>query len=272
MCGAAGMEPPVHLRMEADLIERLCREALDQPDRHAALQFLSQALPSLDTAIPGLTNEGLLALHELQHGVPERDDWTAARRKATSAVGKRGKDILTSLGFRIEQIDNLTFRLRADGRSSALAVLLREDESPEAGNDRFNSLSPVSYALKKADDENLPLGFTHAGKTVATLCGQGRCRCRPNAGAPRHMSNVSHRCCLKSRCLICGCFSLRRLLRPMEVSSESCRIHNASQAILPNVCASGFTTASCPYWRQVSLTNRMPCRRMKDSCARTRWL
>ncbi len=33
--------------------------------------------------------------------------------------------------------------------------MLREDESPESGNDRFNSLSPISYALKKADDENL---------------------------------------------------------------------------------------------------------------------
>ena len=155
MCGASGMDPPIHLKMEVGLIERLCREALEQPDRHAALRFLSQVLPSLDTAIPGLTNEGLLALHELQHGVPERDDWAAARRKATNALGKRGKDILTSLGFSIEQIDNLTYRLRADGRSAALAVLLREDESPEAGTDRFNSLSPVSYALKKADDENL---------------------------------------------------------------------------------------------------------------------
>ena len=52
-------------------VERLCREALAQPDRHAALRLLSQALPSLETALPGLTNEGLLALHELEHGVPE---------------------------------------------------------------------------------------------------------------------------------------------------------------------------------------------------------
>ena len=33
--------------------------------------------------------------------------------------------------------------------------MLRESESAEAGSARFNSLSPISYALKKADDENL---------------------------------------------------------------------------------------------------------------------
>ena len=33
--------------------------------------------------------------------------------------------------------------------------MLRENESAEAGSARFNSLSPISYALKKADDENL---------------------------------------------------------------------------------------------------------------------
>jgi len=34
--------------------------------------------------------------------------------------------------------------------------MLRQDELPEAGAPRFNNISPVSYALAKADDENLP--------------------------------------------------------------------------------------------------------------------
>ncbi len=46
---------------------RLCREVLNQPDRRAALRFLGQALPSLETDVPGLNNEGLAALHELLH-------------------------------------------------------------------------------------------------------------------------------------------------------------------------------------------------------------
>ena len=155
LCGASGEKPPVYSELDPDHVERLCREALNQPNRHAALRFLSQALPSLDTALPGINNEGLLALHELQNGVPKRCDWVAAKRKAANAIGRRDCDLLTALGFRIERIDNLTYRLRSGDRSAALAVMLREDESPEAGNDRFNSLSPVSYALKKADDESL---------------------------------------------------------------------------------------------------------------------
>ena len=179
LCGASGEEPPVYTDMDAGLVERLCREALAQPDRHAALRFLSQALPSLETALPGLNNEGLLALHELQSGVPARADWEAARPKAAATLGKRDDELLNALGFRIEQIDNLTYLLRGGDRRTALAVMLREGESPEAGNDRFNSLSPVSYALKKADDENLPWVLLTQGNRLrlyatATDAGVGR--------------------------------------------------------------------------------------------------
>ena len=155
LCGATGERPPVYEKRGPGQVERLCREALSQPDRHAALRFLSQALPSLETALPGINNEGLLALHELQHGVRSRKDWADAKRKASRAVGERDETLLRALGFQIEPIDNLTCLLRSHGSRTALAVTLRESESPEAGNDRFNSLSPISYAFKKADDENL---------------------------------------------------------------------------------------------------------------------
>ncbi len=155
LCGATGVTPPVYLKLDVDQVERLCREALQQPDRHAALRFLAQALPSLETAVPGIRNEGLLALHELQHGVPRRTDWTDAKTKAASVLGKRDNDLLRALGFQIERLDNLTSLLRSGTRRTALAVLLRESESAETGTARFNDLSPVSYALKKADDENL---------------------------------------------------------------------------------------------------------------------
>ena len=153
--GATGEIPPVYEDMDMGQVERLCREALGQPDRHAALRLLSQALPSLETALPGLTNEGLLALHELEHGVPKRGDWADAKRKAHAALNKRDRDLLGALGFQVEDLDNLTCLLRSKDRRAALAVMLRENESAEAGSARFNSLSPISYALKKADDENL---------------------------------------------------------------------------------------------------------------------
>lgn len=155
ICGAAGESPPVYQDQDLGQVERLCREILDQPDRHAALRFLAQALPSLETELPGLNNEGLVALHELEHGVPNRDDWAAAGRKAQPALGKRESDLLQTLGFSIEPLDNLTSLLRSGSRRTALAVMLHESETAEQESRRFNSLSPVSYAFKKADDEDL---------------------------------------------------------------------------------------------------------------------
>ena len=155
LCGASGEAPPVYPQVDVGQVERLCKEVLDQPDRHAALRFLAQALPSLDTVLPGISNRGLLALHELQHGVPKRKDWVSAGSKAARVIGTRGEDLLKALGFRVERLDNLTSLLRTVERRAALAVMLRDTESPEAGTPRFNNLSPVSYALAKADAENL---------------------------------------------------------------------------------------------------------------------
>ena len=153
--GATGEKPPIYGDMDVSQVERLCREALRQPDRHSALHFLSQALPTLETTLPGLTNEGLLALHELEQGVPNRSDWTDAGRKAQTASNKRSNAMLGALGFKIERLDNLTNILRSEAKRVALAVVLHENETAETGNTRFNSLSPISYALKKADDEDL---------------------------------------------------------------------------------------------------------------------
>ena len=155
LCGASGESPPVYTDLDPGQVERLCREVLAQPDRHAALRLLSQALPSLETALPGLNNEGLLALHEVEHGVPRRPDWAEAKRKAQAALNKRDRDLLNALGFSIEPLDNLTSLLRSGRRRTALAVMLHESETAEAGSPRFNSLSPISYAFKKADDEDL---------------------------------------------------------------------------------------------------------------------
>ena len=197
--GATGEIPPVYEDMDMGQVERLCREALAQPDRHAALRLLSQALPSLETALPGLTNEGLLALHELEHGVPKRPDWADARRKAQAALNKRDGDLLGALGFLVEHLDNLTSLLRSGDQRVALAVMLRESESAEAGSARFNSLSPISYALKKADDERLSWVILTQGNrlrlySTAVNAGVGRrgrtetyIECQPSLLADGHL-------------------------------------------------------------------------------------
>lgn len=52
---------------------------------------------------PGLRNKGLLATHELLHGVPKRDDWDEATRRAESLLPKRGRDLVEGLGFEVEE-------------------------------------------------------------------------------------------------------------------------------------------------------------------------
>ncbi len=113
-------------------------------------------MPSLETRLPGITNEGLLSLHELTHGTRNRADWASAVKQAQSVLGKSKKELLTALGFTCQRLDNLTELLSAGEEKTALAILLNEDEVPEIGTGRFNNFSPISYALTKADKERLP--------------------------------------------------------------------------------------------------------------------
>jgi hypothetical protein len=158
LCGPAGDEPPVHPNLDSGQAERLCREALAQPDRHAALRWLHTALPSLDTRLPGLGNEGFLATHELEvirQG--HKLNWDAAAQRARPVLAHQGDALLKALGFTTERVDQVTQLLRAgtNGHRVAVAVLLRQDESPELAAARFTNLSPISYALEVATRENL---------------------------------------------------------------------------------------------------------------------
>ncbi len=155
--GPAGEDMPPYADKDAAAIERLCAAALEQPDRHSALLFLAGALPSLDTAAPGLRNQGLFASHELIEDAPRQTDWQEHVQRGRSIVRDRveGQDLLKRLGYSVERIDNLTHLLKGRDRRLALAVLLDRSEIPEDASQKFGNLSPVSYALAKADNENL---------------------------------------------------------------------------------------------------------------------
>ncbi len=155
VCGPAGEDPPIR-RIEAKQAERLCIRALAEPDRNAALRFLHDALPSLETELPGIRNEGLLSDHELARGARLRTDWTAAQTRAAPVLGAVGMDLLRRLGFGIEKADGVTSLLRTGSRDRAVAVLLDGGETPEGAAPRFQNLSPVSWALAMADQRNLP--------------------------------------------------------------------------------------------------------------------
>lgn len=157
LCGPAGEDLPVYSDKSAAAIERLCAAALGQPDRHAALLFLAGALPSLDTRAPGLRNEGLFASHELIEDAPHHVDWNEHLQRASAIVTDRveGQALLRRLGYVVDRLDNLTHVLRGQDRRLALAILLDRSEIPEDASQRFGNLSPVSYALAKAANENL---------------------------------------------------------------------------------------------------------------------
>jgi len=166
LCGPAGDDPPTYLGLDRGQVERICREALEQPDRHAALRALRDVLPSLESDLAGLRNEGFLATHELRAGARQRSDWESAGGRARPALAKRGVDLLRALGFGIEPCDGVTSILRAGERKIAVAVLLTRDESPELSGERFSGLSPITYALTVADREGLPWVVVQHGAKV----------------------------------------------------------------------------------------------------------
>jgi hypothetical protein len=155
VCGPAGEDPPVRC-LEVQQAERVCRRALTEPDRNAALRLLHDSLPSLESDLPGIRNEGLLSNHELARGAQLRQDWTKAQALADPILGAAGMSLLQRLGFGIEKADSVTSLLRAGSRDRAIAVLLNADETPEGAAPRFQNLSPVSWALSIADQRNLP--------------------------------------------------------------------------------------------------------------------
>ncbi len=167
ICGPSGDIPPTYIDLSIERVERICRAALDEPDRHSALRFLQSVIPDVkDAAVSGLRNDGLFATHELEAGVPQRSDWNAATERARPAIAKRGQPLLEALGFTIESLPGSTSILRAAGTKTAIAVLLSRDEPPETASARFTGRSPISYALDKAVQENLPWVVVCAGSRV----------------------------------------------------------------------------------------------------------
>jgi len=157
VCGPSGEDPTVYPNLDPGQVERICQEALEKTTRTAVLRVLRDNLGTLEEgAFPGLRNEGLLAFHELASGVPKRSEWNRARDKACAVLNDTGDELLLSLGFAIEPLDNVVKVLRSETHKSALGILLEEQETPESGSERIpGNLSPVSYALVLADEENL---------------------------------------------------------------------------------------------------------------------
>ena len=156
LCGASGDNPPVYKNIQLELVEKFCRTALKQPDRHRALKFCSRFLSSIEEGLFGINNKGMLSSHHLIHGVKNRSDWEEAKRKSKTVSVFEKEELLKGLGFQISPLDSHTYILKSQDKKRALAVLLNASETHESTEQRFNQLSPVAYAMDKADQENMP--------------------------------------------------------------------------------------------------------------------
>ncbi|MFC2069795.1 hypothetical protein ACFLTB_01295 [Chloroflexota bacterium] len=166
LCGPQGDDPPTLLHLDIGQIERVCLTALSEPDRHAAVRFLYSALEDIDTPLAGFHNEGLLSTHQLNVAMHDRRDIEKATERGRNLLGLRGEDLIRGLGFEIQQLPGPEKILVIGTQKIALALFLQREESPEMSNVRFNGMSPVSYALSRASEENLPYVFVNSGPVI----------------------------------------------------------------------------------------------------------
>ena len=97
LCGPSGDDPVAHTNLDPGQVDRICREALIEPDRHAALRALRDSIPAVKSEMAGIRNEGFLASHELVKGARLRSDWGEAAEKAGNILTRRGEDVFPSL-------------------------------------------------------------------------------------------------------------------------------------------------------------------------------
>ena len=167
VCGPAGEQPTLLHDLPISQVERLASAALAEPTRHHALRFLLAMLPEVESDMPGLRNNGLLATQELRFGVPARSDWTSATSSAKHLLELSGQQLVEGLGFSVANLSVTSSVLTVgDGVKRAVAVFLDDTESFDAAAERFQGTSPVSEALALADKEGLPWVVLTRGRQI----------------------------------------------------------------------------------------------------------
>lgn len=165
-CGPVGEQPPIRWDLELEQTARLAAAVLEEPDGHAAVRLMLESLSEVDDALPGVRNDGLLALHDLSDGVPNRPDWEDACERALPLLGRSGRELVTGLGFGTESADALSVELLVDERRRALAVFLDDREDFDRAEPRFGNKSPVTHALTVAQRRGLSWVVLTRGRQI----------------------------------------------------------------------------------------------------------
>lgn len=193
LCGPNGERPPVEFDLDPGQVERLCAAALEEPDRHAALRFLASSLPEAGSPLPGIRNEGFFATHFLATDIPARPDWREGVTRGRGLLGLRGKPLLEGLGLRLEQLPGPVYLVRAAENRAAVAVLLDRGEAPDAPNQRFGGISPLSHAFAKAEGEGVDYVLTLSGPSLRLYPAAGALAARASTRSKRRNGSSGDR-------------------------------------------------------------------------------
>jgi len=136
LCAPSAGDSQVWLSLDLRQVERLCRAALDQPNRHAALRLLAGALPEIDSPTPGLRSVVPIRARSLRNPAYQavagcetsmRSGCTLA--SADSIRGERDVALVLSIGSLAAAVGCLVTALllprQAEERNSAAAPAFR---------------------------------------------------------------------------------------------------------------------------------------------------
>lgn len=180
VCGTKD-SPTTLSDLDPSQVERVCTAALEAHSSSEGERLLQRLITAQkDQVIPGLTNTGLFASHELRTNVPRRPDWASNHDQAVSLLGRRGLDLISGLGYTAMPHGSAALILSGvDGSRRAVAVLLNEDELFDRPSARWNMDSPLAYGLAVARQQNLSWLLATRGTQIRLYPAQ------PNVGVGR---------------------------------------------------------------------------------------
>lgn len=138
--------------------ERQLQSVLDEGNALSAHAQMVKVQDAFASGGPdGYANHFLFATYHLREGVPRRQDWDEAGKRAAAALSKRGSALIEALGFETQAAgtERVLMLRAASGSRRAVAVLLNDDEHFAQKSSTYQ-LTPVAKALEVAGREDVP--------------------------------------------------------------------------------------------------------------------
>lgn len=163
--GPRGEGPLRRIRAEAllDLISRT-----EQLDKLEAVRQVAEEVDRLDTeGVAGLSVHGLGTVHLYSRRLPASPRWERLGEAAASASTAGWRELLSSLGYQIEDLPKRGYLARADGQP-VLVVLPRRSAAQFARLDEQGRL-PEGALIAACKAHNAPFGLLAAGTRLRLL-------------------------------------------------------------------------------------------------------